>query len=262
MTVYIIKRILQGLPTIIGATLVTFLLTYATGANPCLRSERSTARGVELCRQALGLDRPWYIQVGTFYGNLLQGDLGVSLANRQPVSAQIADRIGQSARLALVAFVFAVFTGVIGGVVTALRRNTLVDYFGLVTSLLGVSMPAFLLGLVLQYFIGYKLRWLPISGWKPGPDAWRYMILPAIVLAAGPIALLTRLTRSAMLDVLSQDYVRTARAKGLTGRIVVYKHALRNAMIPVVTVTAASLAVLLEGSFVVEFLFSWPGLGK
>jgi len=260
---FIIKRLLQAIPVLLGVTFVTYMLLSAGMADPArlalgIRSDIAT---VEALREEWGLNDPWIVQYGRFLYRALHGDFGRSLATGEDVLESILARFPATAKLGLVALVFAFVFGVPIGVISALKPNGALDNFIMSMALLGISVPSFFLALILAWIFGYILGWTPISGYTVGPGAWKYYILPAISLGTGPMAVIARLTRSSMLEVLTQDYIRTARAKGLPEWLVIFKHALRNALIPVITTLGSSLAGLLSGAFFVEYVFNWPGIG-
>jgi len=226
----------------------------------------ATTERVEELRERLGLNEPWYVQLGKWYGRLAQGDLGTSLFLNQPVLTAIIERAEPTMLLTLLALLVAVSIGVPAGVFSALRRGRMVDALLMLIAILGVSMPSFWLGLNLIYLFGVQAKVLPVAGYQPLSaglgENLRYLVLPAITLGLAQGALLARMTRSMMLDTLNEDYVRTARAKGLAQTGVVMRHALRNALIPLVTVIGLSFAVLIGGAIITEQVFNIPGVGR
>ena len=230
-----------------------------------LSNETANVDSIARLRAEMGLDKPWYQQYTEYMMGLLQGDLGTSISSRQPVLRQIVQRFPNTLLLTLSAMVVALIIAIPMGILSAARRNKPADFGAMFFSMLGVAMPNFWLGLILIIFFGLELGWLPIRGIGSLEDGlWDFvshLILPAVTLGTALAAILTRLTRNAMLDVLSQDYVRTAKAKGLQARLVLYKHALRNAIIPVVTTAGLQFGGLLGGAVIIETIFSWPGLG-
>jgi peptide/nickel transport system permease protein len=287
MTAFIIRRLLLTIPVLFGITLVTFAFLKVTG-DPCaaLLGERYTpARCVEI-RIQYGLDQPPWVQYGRYVGTTLSGDLGRSILTRRPITSEIRIVFPATVELALTAMIIAVFAGIPLGVLSAARHNSKTDLGSMVVALVGVSMPVFWLGLMLIYIFAFKLGWFPTGGrlssgidlevttglylvdsllsynWDAFWDALHHLILPAIALATIPLAITARITRSAMLDVLGQDYIRTARAKGLTEQVVVRRHALANAMLPVVTVVGLQVGFLLAGAVLTETIFAWPGMGR
>jgi len=212
------------------------------------------------------LDQPWYVRYGTYLGNLFRGNLGLSIASRAPIGESVRQFLPNTMLLAFSSMIVALLIAIPVGIVSATKRNSLLDYGALTLAMFGVSMPSFWLGLMLMLVFGLQWRILPIYGmgdWSNGPwDIIRHLILPSLTLGAGMAALLVRLTRASLLQVLSQDYIRTARSKGLRQGVVLYKHGLRNSLLPVVTTAGLQFGRLLGGAFIVESIFSWPGMGK
>jgi peptide/nickel transport system permease protein len=264
---YAIKRLLQSVPLLLLVSLIAFGLIKLVPGDPALvmGGTNATQAEIEAIRRNLGLDQPWYAQIGLFYWNLAKGDLGRSLLLGQPVAAAIVERLPATISIALYSLVLTVVFGLVIGVVAALRHNTWVDQAAMTLALLGVSLPNFWLGLVLILLFSVHLGWLPTGGYieiTTSVAGWlSTATLPAVSLAMLQIGLLARITRSAMLEVLRQDYIRTARAKGLSEWRVVLKHAMANVSIPVVTVLGLIMSVLLSGSVIVETVFSVPGMG-
>jgi ABC-type dipeptide/oligopeptide/nickel transport system permease component len=211
----------------------------------------------ELNRQ-LGLHEPLHVQYGIFIRSVVRGDFGQSFQYRAPALRVVTERIAATAELALAALILTVAIGVSLGILAAVRRGTRYDYASTFLAVLGQSLPNFWLGIMLILLFGVALRWLPTSGF----ESWRHIVLPAITLAAFPTALVARLTRSSMLEILGRDYIRTGRAKGLAERSVVLRHALRNAAVPVLTVLGLQIGTLLGGAVITESVFAWPGMGK
>lgn len=263
MSQHILRRCLQAIPVLLGVTLVTYLLIFAVAADPArlalgIRADAETA---QTFREEWGLDRPWYVQYGRFLFRVVQGDLGRSLATNEAVLGAILRRFPATLKLGVGALLLAVVLGVPIGIVSAVKRNSTLDHVTMVLALLGISTPTFFLGILLAWIFGYLLGWTPISGYAPGAAGVKYLLLPAVALGLGPLAVIARLMRSSMLEVMRQEYLVTARAKGLSELAVVAKHALRNAVIPVVTTVSGSLAAVLSGTFFVEYIFNWPGIG-
>nr|PZN39587.1 MAG: peptide ABC transporter [Bacillota bacterium] len=206
----------------------------------------------------LGLDRPWYVQYGEFVFRAIQGDFGVSFRGERPVLPQVLERFQVTLQVTAASLTLAALCGIPLGVLAAVRRHTWVDYLLTVLALLGVSMPSFWFGILLMHLFALKLRWLPPSG----AETWRHLILPSVTIAVASIAFIARMTRSALIEELQEDYVRTARAKGLRERTVIFRHALRNAFIPVLTTLGLQFGSLLSGAVIVETVFSLPGLGR
>lgn len=268
MARYAAKRILQMLPLLLLVSLISFGLVRLVPGDPAvvMGGPNATPEQVDAIRRNLGLDRPFLAQLGAFYASLARGDLGRSLLLGQPVAEALAERTPVTLWLSLYSLVLTVLVGFVTGVVAALRHNTWVDQVLSFVALLGVSLPNFWLGLILIIVFAVQLGWLPTGGYvDPLADPAGFLrtaLLPAFSLAMLQAGLLTRITRSTMLEVLSQDYVRTARAKGLSEWQVVVKHAMANAMIPIVTVLGLILSVLLSGSVIIETIFSVPGIGS
>ncbi|MCA3261661.1 MAG: ABC transporter permease [Telmatospirillum sp.] len=268
MLAYLVKRLLQAIPILAIVSLLSFGLIKLVPGDPAVVMGGTTAtfEEIEQIRRNLGLDRPVYVQIGAFYWNLLQGDLGNSLLLGQPVVGAIVERLPVTLWLASYALALTIVLGLATGIIAALQHNTWIDQVATGIALIGVSLPNFWLGLVMIVVFSVHLGWLPTSGYVAPTDDlagfFRTATMPATALALLQIGLLTRITRSAMLEVLRQDYVRTARAKGLSEWSVVMKHALANAMIPVVTVIGLIFSVLISGSIVIETVFTVPGMGS
>lgn len=257
---YAIGRIFQLIPTIFGIYTIVFLLMRVLPGDPALflAGSHDDAETIAALRTHLKLDEPVWDQYVSFLSDSLKGDLGSSYITRRPVTEVIAQTLPQTAVLALTAMAFAVVGGVPLGIIAATRKNSIWDALSRLVALVGVSIPVFWLGLQLQIVFGLQLRLLPLSG--IGYDS--HLVLPAVCAGLGMLALLTRMTRSSLLDVLSQDYVRTAYSKGLSARRVYLRHALSNAVLPIITVWGTSIAGLLSGTLLVEVIFSWPGIGR
>ncbi len=257
---YFASRVLQFIPTILGIYILTFFMMRVLPGDPAqyLQGDHGTQESLDNLRRTLRLDEPLINQLEAFLGSAAQGNLGESFITHQPVTVMIQDAFEPTAVLALSAMVIAVVVGVPLGVVSAVRKNSIWDNLSRLISLAGVSIPVFWLGLQLQIIFGLQIPILPISG--VGYDA--HLILPAISASLGMLALLTRMTRSSLLDVLNQDYIRTASGKGMTQNRIIQRHALPNALLPVVTVWGTGLAGLLSGTILVEVIFSWPGMGR
>ncbi len=265
---YLIRRVLAAVPVMVFVATGVFLLLFLTPGDPAfvILGPDATTQQVEELRERLGLNQPWYVQLFRWYGRLLQGDIGQSLFLNRPVTQAIAERAEPTIILTLLATLVAISVGLILGVLSALRRGRWVDTGTMLLAIGGVSMPTFWLGLNLIFVFGVVLGWLPVAGYQPlSAGLWenlRYMIMPAVTLGLAQAALLARLTRSTMLETLDEDYVRTARAKGLAERRVVTAHALRNALIPIITVIGLTFAVLLGGAIITEQVFNIPGVGR
>ncbi len=261
MLTYVGRRILAVVPVLFGVTLAVFSMLFLVPGDPVkimLAEFVTTPEQIARMRAQLHLDEPVLVQYGRFVGNALRGDLGVSIRSRRPVAAEIAENIGSTGQLALASMVVAIGLGVPLGLLAALGRNSWLDVAAMVVALLGVAMPSFWLGFLLIFVFSLHLGWLPATG---GGDLF-HLVMPAVALGMIAAAIIARLTRSSMLEVLGQDFVRTARAKGLGGWSVIGRHALRNALIPVVTVFGLQFGNLLAGAVIVETVFSRPGLGR
>lgn len=259
MLTYIAKKFSYTILVLLGVVLVTFFIRPPGDPARVLLGQRADSASVASLREQLGLDKPLYYQVGTYIVHLTEGDLGRSIASQRPVTETIIERLPATALLATTSMVIATFLGILVGIVAAWKPNSWVDTGMMSVSLLGISLPSFVVGLILVLVFGVVLEWFPISGYiDRGPE---YLVLPMVTLAIRPLAIIARVTRSSMLEVLGQDYVRTARAKGLSGPQVFLKHALRNALNPVVTTVSAWFAGLLAGTYFIEFIFNWPGIG-
>jgi peptide/nickel transport system permease protein len=259
MITYILRKAVYTILVLAGVVLVTFFIRPPGDPARVLLGQRADSASVAVLREQLGLDKPLYHQVGVYMVNLTHGDLGRSIASQRPVSETIMERLPATAVLAVTSIVIATILGIMFGVIAAWKPNTWVDSVTMSVSLLGISMPAFVVGLLLVLLFGVVLEWFPISGYiDRGAE---HIVLPMITLAIRPLAIIARITRSSMLEVLGQDYIRTARAKGLSTSSVFIKHALRNALNPVVTTVSAWFAGLLAGTYFIEFIFNWPGIG-
>jgi len=260
MFVYVIKRLMAAVPTLLGVSLVIFSMVHLTPGDPVqvMLDVHASADQVARLRHEMGLDRPLPEQYARFVWGAVRGDLGVSLKSGRPVGAEMADRLPATLLLTFAGMGIAIPFGVLLGVIAAAKRDTWIDSLTMVVAILGVSVPSFWIGIVLMYVFGVRLNVLPVAG----ASSWKHLILPAITLGALASSVLARMTRSGMLEVLSSDYVRTARAKGLAGKVVLFKHALKNTMIPVVTIIGVQIGSLLGGTFIIEQLYAWPGVGR
>jgi peptide/nickel transport system permease protein len=259
LTIYVLRRVALVIPVLIGVSLVTFLMSHLVPGDPVavMLGTNATAENRAELRQQLGLDDPLYVQYGRFVSHAVRGDLGTSIRSGQPVLKEIKQRVSSTLQLTLTAMALAIVVGVGLGIAAAGTRNAVAQAGIMSFALLGISVPSFWSGILLILLFGLKLKWLPIAG--SGPKA---LILPAITLAAPAAAVLARMTRSTMLEVLNQDFIRTARAKGARERVVIVRHALRNALIPVMTIIGLQFGGLLTGAVIVESVFSRPGLGR
>jgi len=245
----------------IGVTLAVFLMMHLIPGDPAriMAGEGADPAQVEQMRENLGLNDPLYEQYFRYVGNAIQGDLGTSIRTNRDVVSEIFDqRFGITVQLALIGTALSVLFGLVAGIISATRKYSFIDVSVMVAALFGLSMPNFWLGILLIYFFAVNLGVLPVAGW----GTWQHMILPAITLGTGGAAIIARMTRSSMLEVINQDYIRTAYAKGVSDKLVIYKHALRNALIPVVTVVGLQFGGLLGGAIVTETVFAINGLGR
>jgi peptide/nickel transport system permease protein len=261
MQAYILRRFALSIVVLFGVSVLVFLMLHLVPGDPVtvMLSEHATQQDAEALRHELGLDQPLYIQYLRYLERALHGDLGRSIRLRRPVMSLIIDRFPNTLELAVASLALAGILGITLGVLAAVYRETLVDYTTMITALLGVSTPSFWLGLMLILLFGLRLRWLPIAGNQEGLKS---LILPAVTLAMVSMAIITRLTRSSLLEVLGEDYIRTARAKGLRELVVILRHALKNGIIPVITVLGLQFGFLLGGAIIVETVFVWPGIGR
>jgi len=258
---YLARRLLAVVPVLFGVTLAVFSMLFLVPGDPVkimLAEFVTTPEQVARMREQLHLDEPILEQYGRFVGNALRGDLGTSIRSRRAVATEIGENVGSTAQLALASMAVAVAIGVPLGLTAALFRSSWFDAGSMIVALLGVSMPSFWLGLLLIFAFSLHLGWFPATG---GGDLW-HLVLPSVTLGMIASAIIARLTRSSMLEVLGQDYVRTARAKGLAWWGVVVRHALKNALIPVITIFGLQFGNLLAGAVIVETVFSRPGLGR
>jgi ABC-type dipeptide/oligopeptide/nickel transport system permease component len=257
---FLLRRILLAIPTLAGVLVVVFLLLYVAPGDPVqeMVGERADAETIARLRKELRLDDPIYVQFAHYAGGVVRGDLGTSYITGRPILGDIAERFPKTLLLAASAMALAAIVGITIGVVSARWPGGWLDRISLGAAYLGISFPVYWVGLLLILLFAVTLRWLPPSGY----GSIEYLILPALALGSRSIAFLARVTRSSMLEVLNSDFVRTARAKGLGERAVVVRHALRNALIPVITVLGLDFGYYLTGSILTETIFSWPGLGR
>lgn len=279
MSQYIVRRILQSIIVILGVTAFSFFSLHLAGDPTYLYvSDRASQEEIQTIRERLGFDRPIVVQYFSYMGRLMRGDFGNSLVTRTPAIDLVLARLPATIELTVFSMIFAITLSIPIGVIAAMRRGTATDGGIMIFAIFGQSMPSFWLGIMLILFVGLELRWLPISGHIPlidpvldgqfgvfidnFPSAIRHLIMPGFTIGVFSLSRNARLVRSAMLEVLSQDYIRTARAKGLRESVVVFKHAFRNALIPVITILGLEFGFLLSGVVVVETVFSWPGVGR
>ncbi|MEK4520921.1 ABC transporter permease [Psychrobacillus sp. FSL W7-1457] len=285
---YIGKRLLQLIPVLLGMTFLVFMIIRAIPGDPAqvILGQLASKEAIESLRASLGLDNPWYVQYFDYLFGLLQGDLGESMRTVKPVATEIWPYLAATFELAFFAILIAVVIGVNAGIISAWFQNSWFDYLAMVVALIGVSMPIFWLGLMEQWIFSVELQWLPPGGRDDARDpvtavtnlylidtiingrfdqlgdVLKHLILPSIALATIPMAIIARMTRSSMLEVMRADYVRTAKAKGQKMFWVVYKHSLKNAIIPVLTVVGLQMGLLLGGAILTETIFGWPGIGR
>ncbi|WP_017436548.1 ABC transporter permease [Saccharococcus caldoxylosilyticus] len=288
MLSYAVRRILMVIPVLLGMSLVVFFMIRAIPGNPAqvILGQKATKEAVAALTHKLGLDQPWYVQYIKYLGSLLHGDLGESIRTGAAISDEIWPYLAATLELSLAAMIIAVVIGVNAGIISAWFQNSWFDYIAMVLALIGVSMPIFWLGLMEQWVFAIQLDWLPTSGREDVRNpiepithlylldtllagnteqfmqVLQHLILPSVALATIPMAIIARITRSSMLEVMKSDYIRTARAKGLSMFWVVYKHSLKNAIIPVLTVIGLQTGLLLGGAILTETIFSWPGIGR
>jgi peptide/nickel transport system permease protein len=288
MLAYIIRRILILIPTLLGVSVIVFFMLRITPGDPAelLLGERATEKALYEIREHLGLNEPLHVQYGLFLKRLMKGDLGETIWSRQKVWIEVKERFPATIELSVVALFISCFFGIIFGIISATKQYSIFDYLSMLGALIGVSMPIFWLGLVFMLIFSVNLGWLPLSGrisvgvdlevvtnfyildavltknWGALKDVLWHIIMPATTLSTIPMAIVARMTRSSMLEVLRQDYIKTAKAKGLSQFTVTFKHALRNALIPVVTTIGLQFGVALGGAILTETIFAWPGVGK
>ncbi len=257
---YVLKRLLGLIPTLLIVAVLVFLFVHLLPGDPArlIAGPEADAQVIALVRQQLGLDQPLHVQFWHYITHVLQGDFGTSMVSRRPVSEEIASRFLPTLWLTITSMIWAVLFGMAIGIAAAVWRNRWPDRVGMTLAVTGISFPAFALGMLLMQIFSVDLGWLPTVG----ADSWQHYILPSLTLGAAVASVMARFTRSSFVDVLSEDYMRTARAKGVSETWVVLKHGLRNAMIPVVTMMGLQFGFLLGGSIVVEKVFNWPRLGR
>jgi ABC-type dipeptide/oligopeptide/nickel transport system permease component len=260
MLIYLLRRLLQSVPVVLGVIFAVMLTIEMIPGDPVtlMLGEHATQESVAAVREALGLDKPLLVRYAQYIGNLLHGDLGRSIRERRLVSQELADVWPATLELTTAALAIAVIFGVLAGVVSAVWPNSFFDGVMRLGSLFGLSMPVFWTGLTLIIFFSLWLPWLPVGG----SGSLRHLIMPAVTLALPSLAMVARMTRSSVLEVLREDYIRTARAKGVREQVVVLKHGLRNACIPIVTLLGLQVGQLLGGAVLTETVFAWPGMGR
>jgi len=256
---FVVRRFLDSLTVLVGVSFIAFAILFLSGDPTYLMiPENYTRAQITDFRHQMGFDRPWYVQYGDFLGHAVRGDFGVSLRNRIPALPLVLERMPATLELALAAMALSLAVALPLGVVAATRRGTLIDAASMVGGLVGQSTPGFWLGLLLILFFGVDLRWLPVSG----RGGIAHLVLPGVTLATYSMGRTARVVRASMLDALGHDFIRTAHAKGLSGAAVVYRHALRNALMPIVTLIGLDFGVLLGGAVITETVFGWPGIGR
>lgn len=285
---YITKRLLMLIPVLLGVSILSFLLIHLAPGDPArtMAGEHASPQTINAIREKYGLDKPITTQYWIWLKRVLRGDMGRSIVSNEYVTKEILDRFPNTVELTLFSLMIAIIVGSFAGIISASKQYSALDYTTMGVALFGVSMPVFWLGIMLMMVFGVFLRWLPIGGriniiipfqritglylldslikgnFAAFVSALRHLILPSIALATIPMATIARVTRSSMLEVLRQDYIRTERAKGLPERTVIYKHAVKNAMLPVITVIGLNFGLLLAGAILTETVFSWPGMGR
>jgi peptide/nickel transport system permease protein len=262
MLVYVVKRLFQAVPVVIGVSLITFVLMILAPGNPVqkLLGQRASPATVKLLQHELGLDKPPVARYFKVMGDIVSGNLGRSVVTNVPVIKEIKNRFPITLKLALLAMCFSTVFGILVGVVSAVYQNSVIDRAVMFVTLTGISVPIFWYALIMILLVIFRLHWVDQTG--IGDGGLKYFLLPAFVLGTRASAFIARITRSTLLEVIRQDFIRTARSKGVQGRSVVFKHALRNALIPVITVIGADLASFIDGAYITEFVFNIPGLGR
>ena len=260
MLQYIIKRLLSTIPVLLGISFLLFFMLRMLPGDPAqvLAGQMASPEEIENIRNQLGLNEPVHVQYGKFLTRLVQFDLGRSARTRNPVTQEVWARLPNTMLLAVVAITLACVFGIPAGIISAVRPYTWMDYLVTSAALFGISMPVFWLGLMLVVVFSVMLHWLPAGG----TGSWQHVVLPSVTLASFVVAFIARMTRSTMIEVLSQDYTTTARSKGLKERVVIIKHALKNALIPIITVVGLQFGLLLGGAVLTETVFAWPGIGR
>ncbi|GAA0589409.1 ABC transporter permease [Virgibacillus siamensis] len=288
MLQYIVKRILMLIPVLIGVSILTFSLIHLIPGDPAksMLGNKATEAQLEALRAELGLNDPYVVQYGRFLGDILQGDLGQSVQSKEDIAVQLMHKLPATIELTIFAMILAVVVGVTAGVIAAVKQYSWFDNLSMTGALFGVSMPIFWLGLMMILFFSVQLQLMPPSGrlssgielntitnfflldsiltwnWIAFKDAFFHLLMPGIALGTIPMAIIARMTRSSMLEVMKQDYIRTADAKGLKKHLIIFQHALKNAFLPVLTVIGLQFGLLLGGAVLTETIFSWPGVGR
>ena len=260
MLKFITKRILTLIPVLLGVSLIVFILMQMTPGDPAqiILGAQASPEDIANLRSEMGLDDPLYVQFGRFIFGIFRFDFGTSVKDGTPVVTKLLEALPYTAQLSFAAIAVAMLIGIPVGIISATKQYSIFDKVSTVGALLGFSTPNFWLSIMLILIFAVNLRWCPVSG----SGSFRYLILPAIALGTQSAAIITRMTRSSMLEVLNQDYIRTARAKGLNKRVVIWKHALKNALIPIITVVGLQVGLLFGGAILTETVFAWPGIGR
>lgn len=285
---YLAKRVLMLIPVVLVLSFVIFLMIESIPGDPAqiMLGQRASPEALQELRHKMGLDKPWYIRYGLFLQRLSRGDLGKSIMSGRPVASELKEKMAATIELSVFAILIAILVGVLAGFISAWRKYSIFDYLSMLGALVGVSMPIYWLGFMMIILFSLNLGWLPTSGrleatttltaitnfylidtviqgdWTAFKDVIIHLILPAITLATVPMAIIARMTRSSMLESLNQDYVRTAKAKGLGTSRILFIHAFKNAAIPIVTVVGLQFGYLMGGAILTETVFSWPGVGR
>ncbi|QHE53647.1 ABC transporter permease [Pontibacillus sp. HMF3514] len=285
---YIIRRLVMLIPVLLGVSILTFSMIHMIPGDPArsMLGTKANEKALTELREELGLNDPYLVQYGKFLGDLAQGDLGTSFKTKAPVTDELESRLPATIELTLFAMAIAMVVGVLAGVISAVKQYSWFDNLSMTGALFGVSIPIFWLGLMMIWLFSVKLGWLPASGrlssgveieaithfylldsiltwnWSGFVDVFKHLLMPGVALATIPMAIIARMTRSSMLEVMNQDYIRTADAKGLATYLVVFQHALKNAFLPVLTVIGLQFGFLLGGAVLTETIFSWPGIGR
>lgn len=257
---YVIKRLLYLIPVLLGVSFIIFTLLYITPGDPAriVLGDQASQEQIEILREEMGLNDSFVVQYVKYLGRVVQGDLGMSYATKESVTSEIVAVFPNTFKLALTSVGLAVVVGILFGIISAVKQYSIIDTILSMIAILGISMPMFWLGLLMILLFSVNLGWLPSSGYT----SWKHMILPAVCLGAQSIAVLTRMTRSSMLEIIRQDYIRTVRSKGQKESIVIFGHAFKNALIPIITTVGLQFGQLLGGAMLTETIFSIPGLGR
>ncbi len=288
MVKFVLRRLLTLLPVMAGISVIVFFFVHLIPGDPAtvMAGDYAAPHQIAELRTSLGLDEPLPIQYFRYMGRLLHGDLGRSITTRNPIASELTTRLPASMELAFSAMLLAIVIGIPAGIVSAMKRGSLADAMSMAGALLGVSIPVYVLGLIGMWLFAFKLGWLPVGGrlaaelqlhrltgffvldglltgnYPALVDAAKHLVVPAATLSTVPMAIIARITRSSLLDCLSQDYIRTARGKGLAEPMIVIRHALKNGMLPVITIIGLQIGVILSGAVLTETIFSWPGIGR